>query len=521
MIQDILQETEKVQKYLTVAVVFFGLTLWARWVIRNSKKVKVRGTKDIPTPEGEYFFLGHLPLIGRRFASKITEWHKELGPMFRIRIGVKDWLFIGDPHIAHDIFITKGKLSSGRPFFNFSRNIHAEGYRGLVFIDNNKRWKAARRTFSSIVSVQKVDALHEIAQKNNQEVTARLIEDCFKKPQKEISPTKYCRLSSISFILCIFFGIPNVLSVEDPLFQTLDYITQEHVNYSKITKDIGSYFPLHSFLELFFKNEKKGRNFIKNEEEPVYRDMIKRALEGDQPCFIKDFYSMKDELHFDEKDILVLAKEFLMSATDTLSLSKSFAFAILCHHPEWQQKISQEIRAFLDIHRRMPAYKDHKSIPIVSAVVKEIFRFRPSTYFGVPRRAIDDIVYGDYIIPKDTTLVFNSHTTNNSKLIFEEPEKFDPERYMNEKRTIQAINNGSIDERTHFTFGWGRRICPGTYMAESEMFTWLSELCLNYSIEPTISSTGEKVFPDIENVRTRGIMVEPMPYKIKLVKRNT
>lgn len=39
---------------------------------------------------------------------------------------------------------------------------------------------------------------------------------------------------------------------------------------------------------------------------------------------------------------------------------------------------------------------------------------------------------------------------------FTDPEKFNPDRYLNNTRTMQSSANGKIHERDHFNFGWGR-----------------------------------------------------------------
>lgn len=126
-----------------------------------------------------------------------------------------------------------------------------------------------------------------------------------------------------------------------------------------------------------------------------------------------------------------------------------------------------------------------------------------------------------FIIPKDTTIICNSHTVNNDTEFFENPQQFKPERYMGDTRSLYASSNGNIKKRELFTFGWGRRICPGIYMAESEMFSWMTQLFSKCTIEPIVSSTGEKILPDIESYVDLGSIVSPVPYKIQVIKRES
>lgn len=74
------------------------------------------------------------------------------------------------------------------------------------------------------------------------------------------------------------------------------------------------------------------------------------------------------------------------------------------------------------------------------------------------------VVYKNYIIPKGTILVSNVHSLHNDSTTFPDPEKFDPERFINDTRSMYASSNGNVQNRDHFIFGWGRRICPGIYL---------------------------------------------------------
>jgi hypothetical protein len=73
--------------------------------------------------------LGHTLSLGNMPAHKITEWHKELGPILRVKIGVQDWIFIGDSTMAHDIFTLEANLTSYRPYFMFGNAISNESER--------------------------------------------------------------------------------------------------------------------------------------------------------------------------------------------------------------------------------------------------------------------------------------------------------------------------------------------------------------------------------------------------------
>lgn len=73
--------------------------------------------------------LGHTLSLGNMPAHKITEWHKELGPILRVKIGFQDWISIGDSTMAHDIFTLEANLTSNSPHFMFNNAISSGGER--------------------------------------------------------------------------------------------------------------------------------------------------------------------------------------------------------------------------------------------------------------------------------------------------------------------------------------------------------------------------------------------------------
>lgn len=71
------------------------------------------------------------------------------------------------------------------------------------------------------------------------------------------------------------------------------------------------------------------------------------------------------------------------------------------------------------------------------------------------------VVYRNYLIPKESTIIGNIHVLNNDEYAFTQPEKFLPERFLHDSYSMHTSANGGLGERDHYAFGWGKRICPG------------------------------------------------------------
>lgn len=120
---------------------------------------------------------------------------------------------------------------------------------------------------------------------------------------------------------------------------------------------------------------------------------------------------------------------------------------------------------------------------------------------------------------------------------YDQSDVFLPERYMNDVKSMYALQNGKFDERDQFNFGWGRytykriilqqdecsklyfimcrRSCPGVYLAEAEMFLAFVQILARCSIEPP--SEG---MPDINGLINAGLNCLPPPCKLHFIKRH-
>ncbi|KAL6659698.1 hypothetical protein ACP70R_002527 [Stipagrostis hirtigluma subsp. patula] len=91
-------------------------------------------------------------------------------------------------------------------------------------------------------------------------------------------------------------------------------------------------------------------------------------------------------------------------------------------------------------------------------------RLHPVGPVMLPHQAIEDgVEIGGYEVPKGCTVIFNSWAIMRDPAVWERPEEFLPERFM-DSRVPEVDFRG---KEFHFLpFGSGRRMCPGMPMAE-------------------------------------------------------
>ncbi|CAB4282040.1 unnamed protein product [Prunus armeniaca] len=122
-------------------------------------------------------------------------------------------------------------------------------------------------------------------------------------------------------------------------------------------------------------------------------------------------------------------------------------------------------------------------------VAQELMRIIPPV-FGSFRKALKDIEYGGYDIPKGWQVYCVSHGTHMNKEIFEKPTEFDPSRFENPSKPIPPY--------AYIPFGGGLHTCIGNEFARVEVLTTIHNLVTMFE--------WSQLFPD--EIITR----QPMPY---------
>ena len=89
-----------------------------------------------------------------------------------------------------------------------------------------------------------------------------------------------------------------------------------------------------------------------------------------------------------------------------LTLEMGVFFMAMVLYPDAQKKAQAELDAVVGTGR-LPEFTDHKSLPYVSALVKEVLRWHCGTPLGLAHRAVADDEYNGHLIPGGATVLVN------------------------------------------------------------------------------------------------------------------
>lgn len=133
-----------------------------------------------------------------------------------------------------------------------------------------------------------------------------------------------------------------------------------------------------------------------------------------------------------------------------------------------------------------------------------------------------DVHYRDHLIPKGTILLANLNTLHWDPERFPHPFHFKPERYLNHlHRSAVYAAGGDILARDNFTFGAGRRICPGIHLAENGLFLAVANITWAYEFKLPLDDQGEEIPLDITDEGfMEGAIRVPKQYTVRILERN-
>lgn len=133
---------------------------------------------------------------------------------------------------------------------------------------------------------------------------------------------------------------------------------------------------------------------------------------------------------FNEDNLISCCMELFYAGSETTSSTLSFAALCLATHPEIQEKLQNELDAYVRVHG-MPNYEDRSKLPYLQSFILENHRISTATPLGIPHVAEKNLKMFGYDIPKGTLLVPNIGSLFYNEKRFTKAYDFKPDRFIN------------------------------------------------------------------------------------------
>jgi cytochrome P450 len=208
-----------------------------------------------------------------------------------------------------------------------------------------------------------------------------------------------------------------------------------------------------------------------------------------------DLLAMLVESYGSDPDVADLRDNvaiFLGAGTETTAVALCWAWYLLGRDPDAYQKLKEEVDTVLGSNR--PTLNDLPRLAYTRMVVDEVMRIYPPAWV-ISRTAIHSDQLCGFSISGGSTILMSPWITHRSSLYWEDPGKFDPERFTPER-------SRSRPEYAYYPFGGGPRMCIGDRFSINEQMLTLAMTAQRFRVNISHEGTTDPVF----SLRPRGGM---------------
>ncbi|KAH7930184.1 cytochrome P450 [Leucogyrophana mollusca] len=488
------------------SAIIFGLTL-------RSWRRKAR-SKGLPLPPGPR----PLPLIGNVFDINIaepwlsyTDWGKTYGDLVYSNVLGQDFIVINSEKVARELLEQRSAIYSDRPYISTNKLFGMDFNTGLLGYGD--KWRLHRKMFNMALRSEVTDTYHPLQLQKARQLVENLLN----------SPSEYethVKTLSASIIMAITYGY-KVAQRDDPLVARLERfiglfleaLTPERaalIGAIPFLAYLPSWFPGGRYKRKAVECRKLSTEILNEPVERVKMDMAAGTAPKSMVSDLLEKYGEGSGTH-DEQHAMkaTAATVFLGGAETTDSTMLVFIFAMVLH-PDVQRKAQEEIDRVVG-KDRLPDFTDRAFLPYVEAVFLEVLRWRPTVPLALPHSTTTSDVYEGYYIPQGALLLANLWAITHNEERFPDPMAFKPERHL-------TVEGKLAQGTTSPSFGYGRRICPGRYLADGSVWASIVSVLATLRVSKAKDAEGNEI--EIKMEFTTGLAIRPRPFACTFTSRS-
>ncbi|XP_018416585.1 PREDICTED: cholesterol 24-hydroxylase-like [Nanorana parkeri] len=439
------------------------------------------------------FLLGNIPTLMKAMKEDslvhelFLRWSQTNGPVFRVYALHRVMILVTSPNAVKEILMSPKStkdLVYKKAFYLFGERFLGAG---LVTDRDYEHWHKQRRVMDPAFSRTYLTGMMGTFNEKAEELMEQLAGKADGKA--EFAMHEMMNKVTLDVIAKVAFGM-DLNSLHDDQTPFPQAISTVMRGLAETRNPLAEYSP-------------GKRGFIRS-----VRDSVRLLRQTGKECIEKRQKAMQDgeEIPMDilsqilkgasfEKtcDMEILLDNFVtffIAGQETTANQLSFAVMELARHPEILERVQAEvddvIGSKIDI-----GYEDLSKLDYLSQVLKETLRLYPSAP-GTSRLLEQEMVIEGHRVPPNVTLVFNFYSFGRMEQFFNDPLKFDPERF------------GPDAKRPYFTylpFSLGPRSCIGQALSQMEAKVVMAKLLQRFEFKLAESQSFDII--DIGTLRPK------------------
>ena len=445
----------------------------------------LRQFSQLPGPRGIAFLGNALQIDAPRFHQQLERWCLDFGPLFKLKIGKRHILAVGDHQLIAAVLRDR---PDGFRRTSLMEEIWLEmGLPQGVFGANGEAWLRQRRMVMAAFAPAHVKAYFPALQGVAQRLTGRWQRAAL--AQTEIDLQADLMRYTVDAIAGLAFG------AEVNTLECKGHIIQQHLDkiFPALFKRMLAPVPLwrivrspadrrlqRSIVEVTtavagFVSAARARidarPWLRERPENLLEAMIAAA---DQPGS-----------GIDDEQVAGNVLTMLLAGEDTTANTIAWMIHLLWLNHDALARAQREVRSVV-ADAACPTLAEMARLDYLEACAHETMRLKPVAPL-IPLEAAQDLCVGDVQIPAGTIVqsIMRVHSVSDAHL--PRAAAFEPERWLADGG-VPAPGTSAV-KRLSMPFGAGPRICPGRYLALLEIKMAMTALLGNFDIE-AVSTPG-------------------------------
>ncbi|XP_051135400.1 ent-kaurene oxidase [Andrographis paniculata] len=440
-----------------------GVTLL--FVVKNSRNNNNSRSSALPSPPE----VPGLPVLGNLLQLKekkpyktFARWAALYGPIYSIKAGSNRMVVVNSADLAKEAMVANYSSISTRKLSN-ALNILTCKKSMVAMSDYNEFYKTAKRNILTSTlgpNAQKKHRIHRDTIINT--MCEQFHEHVKTNGSKPVNFREIFQSNLFSLSMKEAIG-EDVESIYVPEFDRV--VSREEIF------DILVVAPMGGAIEVDWRDFFPYLKWIPNQRfeyklnQMHFRRMaVMKALVDKQKqriasgtainCYLD--YLLAEAPMLSEEQLQMLVWETIIEASDTTLVTSEWAIYELSKDPERQDRLLMEIQSVCGSDKITE--EKLSQLPYLTSVFHETIRkYSPAPI--VPLRYVhEDVQIGGYHIARGTELAINIYGCNMDSKLWESPDDWMPERFLNGKGETMEL------QKT-MAFGAGKRVCAGALQA--------------------------------------------------------